>query len=44
MGIPSIDGLGPRGSGYHTREERVDLSSLVPKATALARFLGRRAR
>jgi glutamate carboxypeptidase len=44
MGIPSIDGLGPRGSGYHTHEERVDLSSLVPKATALARFLGRRAR
>jgi glutamate carboxypeptidase len=43
MGIPSIDGLGPRGSGYHTHEERVDLASLVPKATALARFLGRRA-
>ncbi len=43
MGIPSIDGLGPRGSGFHTTEERVDLSSMVPKATALARFLGRRA-
>ena len=42
MGIPSIDGLGPRGSGFHTTEERVDLTSLVPKATALARFLGRR--
>ncbi len=42
MGIPSIDGLGPRGSGFHTTEERVDLSSLVPKASALARFLGRR--
>ncbi len=42
MGIPSIDGLGPRGSGFHTTEERVDLGSLVPKATALARFLGRR--
>ena len=43
MGIPSIDGLGPRGSGYHTTDERVDLATLVPKATALARFLGRRA-
>ena len=43
MGIPSIDGLGPRGSGYHTTEERVELESLVPKATALARFLGFRA-
>jgi glutamate carboxypeptidase len=43
MGIPTIDGLGPRGSGFHTSDERVELSSLVPKATALARFLGRRA-
>jgi glutamate carboxypeptidase len=43
MGIPTIDGLGPRGSGFHTTEERVDLASLVPKATALARFLGHRA-
>jgi len=42
MGIPSIDGLGPRGSGYHTHQERIDLTSLVPKAAALARFLGRR--
>jgi glutamate carboxypeptidase len=43
LGVPTIDGLGPRGSGFHTLEERVELSSLVPKATALARFLGRRA-
>lgn len=43
LGVPSIDGLGPRGSGYHTTEERVELSSFVPKAAALARFLGRRA-
>jgi len=42
IGIPTIDGLGPRGSGFHTTEERVDLASLVPKATALARFLGER--
>jgi glutamate carboxypeptidase len=42
IGIPSIDGLGPRGSGYHTHEERLDLTSLVPKASALVRFLARR--
>src|SRR5919201_281143 len=43
IGIPSIDGLGPRGGGFHTTEERVDLASMVPKAIALARFLGDRA-
>jgi glutamate carboxypeptidase len=42
-GVPSIDGLGPRGAGFHTPEERVDLASLVPKAEALFRFLARRA-
>ncbi len=43
MGIPTIDGLGPRGKGFHTHEEEVDLGSLVPKAAALLRFLARRA-
>lgn len=43
-GIPSIDGLGPRGSGYHTREERIELATLVPKAAALLRFLAGTAR
>jgi glutamate carboxypeptidase len=43
MRIPTIDGLGPRGKGFHTHEEEVDLSSLVPKAAAMARFLARRA-
>jgi glutamate carboxypeptidase len=42
-GIPSIDALGPRGRGYHTAAEEVDLSSLAPKAAALVRFLARRA-
>ncbi len=42
-GVPSIDGLGPRGKGFHTTAEEVDLSSLVPKAQALLRFLARRA-
>lgn len=39
IGIPSIDGLGPRGSGFHTKDELIEVSSLVPKAEALARFL-----
>jgi glutamate carboxypeptidase len=39
MGIPSIDGLGPRGSGFHTNDELIEIASLVPKAEALARFL-----
>ena len=43
IGIPSIDGLGPRGAGYHTPREEVDLTSLVPKAQALLRFLAGRA-
>jgi glutamate carboxypeptidase len=40
-GVPTIDGLGPRGKAFHTRNEEVDLSSLVPKAQALLRFLAR---
>jgi glutamate carboxypeptidase len=40
-GVPTIDGLGPRGKGYHTPNEEVDLASLVPKAQALVRFLVR---
>ena len=42
-GIPSIDGLGPGGRAFHTHDEEVDLASLVPKASALLRFLARRA-
>jgi len=42
MGIPSIDGLGPRGQGFHTVEERIEVDTLVPKAQALARFLAGR--
>jgi glutamate carboxypeptidase len=43
MGIPTVDGLGPRGKAFHTLNEEVDLTSLVPKALALLRFLARRA-
>jgi glutamate carboxypeptidase len=39
LGIPSIDGLGPRGAAFHTRDERVELGSLVPKAQAFLRYL-----
>jgi glutamate carboxypeptidase len=43
LGIPAIDGLGPRGSGFHTKDERIEVASLVPKAQALAHFLAQRA-
>jgi glutamate carboxypeptidase len=39
LGIPSIDGLGPRGQGSHTVEEAIEVDSLRTKAQALARFL-----
>ena len=39
MGIASIDGLGPRGIGFHTKDEQIEVKTLVPKAQALARFL-----
>jgi glutamate carboxypeptidase len=39
MGIASIDGLGPRGKGFHTQDEQIEVSTLLPKAAALARFL-----
>ncbi|HMI84015.1 MAG TPA: M20/M25/M40 family metallo-hydrolase [Polyangiaceae bacterium] len=44
LGVPCIDALGPRGSGFHTHEEQIEMATLVPKAEALVRFLcGRRA-
>ncbi len=39
MGIASIDGLGPRGKGFHTRDEQIEIATMIPKAQALARFL-----
>lgn len=39
IGVAAIDGLGPRGKGFHTRDEQIDVRSLVPKAEALARYL-----
>jgi glutamate carboxypeptidase len=43
MGIASIDGLGPRGKGFHTPDEQIEIATLVPKARALTRFLAVRA-
>jgi glutamate carboxypeptidase len=42
MGIASIDGLGPRGSGFHTKDELIEVATLVPKAEAMAAFLAAR--
>ena len=39
LGVPAIDGLGPRGAGFHTSTEYVELDTFVPKAEALVRFL-----
>jgi glutamate carboxypeptidase len=43
-GVAAIDGLGPRGKGFHTVDEFIERATLVPKAQALARFLCARAR
>lgn len=39
MGIPSIDALGPRGKGFHTKDEHIEVDTLIPRAKALAQFL-----
>jgi len=39
LGLPVIDGLGPRGRGYHTHDEQIEIDSLALKAEALLRFL-----
>lgn len=39
LGVPAIDGLGPRGAGFHTSTEYVELATFVPKCEALVRFL-----
>lgn len=39
MGIAAIDGLGPRGIGFHTKDEQIEIGTLVQKAKALALFL-----
>lgn len=39
VGVPAIDGLGPRGRGFHTHDEFIERPSLSPKTEALLRFL-----
>lgn len=39
VGVPAIDGLGPRGKGFHTDKEYIEVSSLALRAEALLRFL-----
>ena len=39
MGVATLDGLGVRGGGAHTHEEHILVSSLVPRATLLARLI-----
>lgn len=39
LGVPVIDGLGPRGLGFHTHDEHIFLSSLPLRTRALIRFL-----
>lgn len=39
LGVPTLDGLGVMGDGAHTHEEHLIISSLVPRATMLARLI-----
>jgi len=39
LGIPTIDALGPRGSGFHTPDECIDVTTLIPRASALVELL-----
>jgi glutamate carboxypeptidase len=39
MGLATIDGLGPRGRGLHTRDEQIERATLLQKSDALVRFL-----
>jgi len=39
VGVPAIDGLGPRGKGFHTHGEHIEVSSLAMRVEALLRFL-----
>lgn len=38
-GLPTVDGLGPRGRGAHSRDEAVEVESLVPRARLLHALL-----
>lgn len=40
-GIPSLDGLGLLGAGYHTLEEHIEIDSLAQRARLMAGLLAR---
>jgi len=39
IGVPAIDGLGPRGKGFHTHDEHIEVPTLQLRVQALVRFL-----
>jgi glutamate carboxypeptidase len=39
MGIPSLDGFGPRGGGAHAVDERILVSSLTERSVLMAAVL-----
>jgi glutamate carboxypeptidase len=39
IGVPAIDALGPRGKGFHTHDEYIEVSTLAQRTRALVRFL-----
>ena len=39
LGVPTLDGLGPAGAGFHTQDEHVLIDSLVPRARLLSGLL-----
>jgi glutamate carboxypeptidase len=43
-GLPTIDTVGVRGGGLHTREEWIELASLVERCQLLAVLVSRVAR
>lgn len=39
VGVPAIDALGPRGTGFHTTDEHIEVPTLFQRTRALVRFL-----
>lgn len=39
LGIPSLDGLGPVGAGFHSSEEWLDIASVEPRIRLLTRIV-----
>jgi glutamate carboxypeptidase len=41
LGVPTLDGLGPRGDGAHAQHEHVEIDDLPWRAAFLASLLNR---